>query len=190
MNETDADIQAPSLLKANGYGCRKFSLPDGRSVFIRPVRPSDRLLEQRFYQELSATTKYFRFHSTLEQLSSETLWAFSHNHYPKRMTLIANLEHNEEFEVLGFSRFFQTEKRDTVEFSITVADVWQGFGVGRQLLAMITKLAKDAGYHRIEGLVLAANQPMFLLAKKLGFSTRPDSQSYGTSYVFKELISS
>jgi acetyltransferase len=52
---------------------------------------------------------------------------------------------------------------------VTIADAWQGYGVGKKLLALLIDSARAHGIRRIFGEVLATNTPMLRLAGSLGF---------------------
>ena len=58
----------------------------------------------------------------------------------------------------------------TCEFAMTVADDYDGAGLGCILLSNIIEAAKQRGLEEMTGLVLAANEPMPRLAKRTGFS--------------------
>nr|MCU0923643.1 GNAT family N-acetyltransferase [Burkholderiaceae bacterium] len=59
------------------------------------------------------------------------------------------------------------------EFAITLAEGWRGCGLATQLMRSLLRRARYDGYAAMEGLVLAANEPMLALARKLGFSVEP-----------------
>ena len=56
------------------------------------------------------------------------------------------------------------------EFAITLAEGWRGCGLATQLMRSLLRRARYDGYALMEGLVLAANEPMLVLARRLGFS--------------------
>jgi len=60
-----------------------------------------------------------------------------------------------------------------VEFAIVVADAWQGRGLGRALLERLIA-ARERGYARMVGSVLAMNATMLSFVKRLGFASRRD----------------
>src|SRR6266853_1075505 len=70
---------------------------------------------------------------------------------------------------LGVARYARLADGATCEFAITVADAWQGRGIGRKLLALLADSARGHGMRRIVGDVLATNTPMLRLARSQGF---------------------
>jgi len=57
-----------------------------------------------------------------------------------------------------------------------VADPWQGKGLGPKLVERITEVARELGVKLLHGDVLAQNQPMLDMVKRLGFSLRKDAE--------------
>jgi acetyltransferase len=70
---------------------------------------------------------------------------------------------------LAVGRYAPNEDGTTAEFALTVADDWQGKGIGRQLLERLCQRAREAGYHALYGYILDANREMLELAARLGF---------------------
>ena len=55
------------------------------------------------------------------------------------------------------------------EFSVVVADQWQGKGIGSELLKRCLTIAKQRNIETVWGSVLTENAQMLKLGKKLGF---------------------
>jgi len=51
----------------------------------------------------------------------------------------------------------------------------------------LIEAARQRGLRTMEGFVLATNQPMLDLAKRLGFDSRPDADDYTTRVVRLDL---
>jgi acetyltransferase len=141
-------------------------LRDGTVVRVRPIRPEDAELELRFFQKLSARSRYHRFMQHLPELPPRMLARFTQLDYDRELALVAL--HNNEFIAVG--RYAPNPDGRTAEFALTVADEWQGKGVGRALLERLCAAARDAGYEALYGYVLADNHEMLELAHRLGFA--------------------
>ncbi|MGU9980611.1 GNAT family N-acetyltransferase [Phreatobacter sp. HK31-P] len=61
----------------------------------------------------------------------------------------------------------------TAEFALSVADAWQGQGIGRAILAGIGLRAVSRGVDVLHGEVLRGNDRMLALAARAGFVARP-----------------
>ena len=83
-----------------------------------------------------------------------------------------------DFERQEFSRVFETAEklepiarnRKNAEFSVVVADRWQGKGIGAELLRRCLAIAREQKIETVRGTVLSENTQMLALGKKLGFT--------------------
>lgn len=60
------------------------------------------------------------------------------------------------------------------EFATTVDSEWGGVGLASALMTMLIDSANRRGLETMEGFVLAVNEPMLCVARRLGFSVAPD----------------
>jgi acetyltransferase len=142
-------------------------LRDGTSVPLRPMRPEDAELERRFFEGLSERSRYQRFLNLMARLPPQMLARFTQLDYDRELALVALAPGGGEF--IGVGRFVPNADGETAEFALTIADAWQGRGVGRALLERLCECARAAGYRTLYGHILNANQDMLGLAKNLGF---------------------
>lgn len=161
-------------------------LADGRSVLVRPVLPQDAPLQQRFVQALSARSRYRRFHSALSELSTGTLDYLTQVDYATHLALLAETfdERGDELQVAE-ARYVRREtarsagpagEGGVADFAIAVADEWQGCGLGSRMLEALVASARAAGLQRLEGSVLADNDPMRALVRSRGWRLRRDPE--------------
>jgi acetyltransferase len=71
---------------------------------------------------------------------------------------------------LGVARYVVDPDGETCEFAIVVADRWQRRGLGGHMLETLIEIARSRGLRWMIGNVLATNEPMLRLARKLGFA--------------------
>jgi len=149
-----------------------WQLTNGTKILIRPIRPEDAEIEQKFIRKLSPQTKYFRFMEYLPELTPVMLVRFSQIDYDCEMALIATQENGskEGEEILGIAHYATNPDKKSCEFGLVVADAWQNKGVGFRLMTCLMDVAKHKGLERMMGLVLATNSSMLDLAEHLGFS--------------------
>ncbi|MES9826081.1 MAG: bifunctional acetate--CoA ligase family protein/GNAT family N-acetyltransferase [Candidatus Thiodiazotropha endolucinida] len=154
-------------------------LPNGTNIVIRPIRPEDADLEQTFTRQLSDEAKYFRFMSSIQELTPEMLTRFTQIDYHNEMALIAVTEDgNHEIE-LGVARYVINPDKKSCEFALVVSDQWQRQGIGHKLMHQLMEVARDRGLEKMEGEVLSNNFKMLDLMKSLYFhiSTSPEDSS-------------
>jgi acetyltransferase len=157
----------------------QWQLADGTDITIRPIRPEDAELVQAFVRGLSEESKYFRFMSSMQELTENMLVRFTQIDYSREMALIAvTLVQDREIE-LGVARYAINPDGDTCEFALVVTDSFQGKGLGQKLMAVLMEAARSNGLSAIEGEVLSNNHNMLKLMMRLGFAikTSEDDQS-------------
>lgn len=154
-------------------------LPNGTNIVIRPIRPEDADLEQNFTRQLSEEARYFRFMSSVQELTADTLVRFTQIDYHHEMALIAVTESGYNETELGVARYVTNPDKKSCEFALVVADQWQRQGIGHRLMHQLMEIARDRGLERMEGEVLSNNFKMLDLMKSLNFhiTTSPEDSS-------------
>jgi acetyltransferase len=139
------------------------------SITVRPIRPEDIDLETEFAHKLSKETRYNRFLGGGVRLTAEMLEKFTRIDFSRDMALMATATIEGAETAIAVARYVRLADGVSCEFAITIADAWQGRGIGRKLLAMLLDSARGHGMRRIIGDVLATNTPMLRLAHSQGF---------------------
>jgi acetyltransferase len=160
----------------------------GHSITVRPIRPEDIDLETDFARKLSKETRYNRFLGGGVRLTPEMLEKFTRIDFSRDMALIATTTIEGAETAIGVTRYARLADDVTCEFAITVADAWQGRGIGRQLLAMLVDAARGHGMRRIIGDVLATNTPILRLAHSQGFRIERHPEGAELRRVVLELV--
>ncbi|HCY62738.1 MAG TPA: GNAT family N-acetyltransferase [Oxalobacteraceae bacterium] len=155
---------------------REWPLQGGGGYTVRPLHPSDASMLQAFVSRLSHESRYFRFASAVNELSARMLARFTLIDYDREMALVAI--HREpalddgskgEERVIAISRYVSNPDSTSCEFSLVVADDFNGRGLGTRMMLSIMDLARSKGLKRIEGMVLNNNAPMLKLMRSLDF---------------------
>ena len=150
-----------------------WELDDGYDVTLRPMRPEDAELVQSFVRAMSEQSRYFRFMEAMRELSPTMLSRFTQLDYDREMALVATVEEGGKELQIGVSRYAINPDAKSCEFAVSVADAWQGRGVGHKLMNRLMEIARDHGLEVIEGDVLAKNYKMINLARSMGFAIEP-----------------
>jgi acetyltransferase len=145
------------------------ALLHAHSVTIRPLRREDADLELRFGLGLSGETRYSRFFGGV-RFTPDTLASLVNIDYSRDVALIATTTVDGKETPIGVARYVLMPAGEAAEFAITVADQWQGGGVGRLLLGRLIEVARARGLRRLWGETFATNHPMIHLAAALGFN--------------------
>jgi len=87
------------------------------------------------------------------------------------------LDYNRGTEKLvAAARLTKEHGRNSAEFSVLVADDYQGEGIGEKLLTDLIDHAKTEGLDAIEAVVLRTNGAMIHVAEKAGFECVYDEE--------------
>ena len=156
-------------------------LPAGNEYTLRPIRPSDAQMLQDFVQQLSPESRYFRFVSRSTELSPAMLARLTLIDYDREMALVAvqtessrdaQGQPQETERIIGMSQYITNPDKASCEFSLMVADEFNGQGLGSRLMLSIMEEAREKGLQEIDGLVLTHNHGMLSLMRKLGFTVK------------------
>jgi len=157
-------------------------LRGGGEYTIRPIHPDDAQMLQDLVHGLSPESRYYRFVSSMTELPPAMLSRLTLIDYDREMALVAihrTRQLNAEGEmveterIVGVSRYITNPDKASCEFSLVVADDFNGKGLGSRLMLSIMEEARDKGLDEIEGLVLANNPGMLKLMRGLGFTIKP-----------------
>jgi GNAT superfamily N-acetyltransferase len=156
---------APSTSELVALGA-PIELRDGSRVRVRPGRPSDRELLIRGFDRLSDESRYRRFLAPMPELSEEMVRYLTDVDHHEHEAIIALDE--DTGEGLGVARYVRsTERSDVAEVAVTVIDDWQGRGQGTLLLEVLSVRAREEGIRSFTALMLAANDEMMDMLKRL-----------------------
>lgn len=151
-------------------------LARGGRVVLRPIRASDVDDLRQGFERLSDRSRYLRFFTPLQKLPAD--WA----------TRLTNLDHRTHRAWVaydpdadapppglgvGVARLVELPDDPTsAEAAISVTDDYQGRGIGRLLLEIVTGTATAAGYTTLVTNVLRENGRMLDLVDRMGGTKR------------------
>ncbi len=133
---------------------------------IRPIRPDDEALLQRFIRHLTPEDIRLRFFGPLRELTHEMAARLTQIDYDREMAFL--LIDGEE--LLGVGRLAADPGFEQAEFALIVASDRQRKGYGELLLRHVLAYARARGVKRVLGHILRENRKMIELSKRLGFT--------------------
>lgn len=151
------------------------ALKDGRTIWLRPIRPEDEARQQAFDHSLSREDRYNRYFGEVSEFSHEQMARVTQIDYDREMVFIAT-ERDERGEeiTLGMAQAQMDPDNDQAEFSIAIRSDLKGQGLGRLLLGKLVAHCRAQGTRRLVGWTLPQNRGMAALARSLGFQVRFD----------------
>ncbi len=151
-------------------------IADGTIVTVRPIRPSDAMIEQAFVRGLSDEARYYRFMDMLRELTPRMLTQLTDIDYHDRMALIATVRDGEHEEEIAVGRYCAEPDGERCEFAIVVADAWQHKGIATIIMRKLVYAARERGLKWMVGEVLTSNHKMLQFVAKLGFKVALDPE--------------
>lgn len=163
-------------------------LRDGRRATVRSIGPEDADKLQDAVRAFSTRTSYYRFFSPIKELSAKMLERAIRPDPKRELQLVAVVGDGADEKIVAGARYggVATTPSDC-EFAIAVVDGWHGLGLARALLETLMRAARDKGFQRMEGYVLATNAAMLGLAKRLGFREGPSDEGPSVRSVRRDL---
>lgn len=139
-------------------------LADGRSVVLRPADPGDVVAITRLYLELSAESFRRRFHAGRPAPAQVARFAGLRSD----IVCFIAVSHAAP-DCLAAEARYVPMGGETAELALTVADGYQGAGLGRLLLEALVRRAREDGLKRLRAIVLLDNKPMLRLLQHYGW---------------------
>jgi RimJ/RimL family protein N-acetyltransferase len=142
-------------------------LRDGSTVLIRQVRAADAPLLADGFARLSARSRQMRFLGPKKTLSAAEL------------RYLTDVDHHDHEAIgalspadgrgVGVARYIRdADDPRAAEIAVTIADDWQGRGLGGELVAQLSERARQAGICRFTATVSSDNVAMTGLLWKMG----------------------
>lgn len=158
-------------------------LSDGSRVTIRAMHPDDeeRLIEA--FHNLERHTIRMRFFCVKNDLCEDELKWLENMDYVSDVGLVATLPSAGHEVIIGEGRYIA--RGQSAEIAFTVAEAWQGRGIGGRLLQHLARIARSHGILQFEAVVLNENAPMLAVLRHSGF---PMTTRTGTGEVRVTLL--
>ena len=136
----------------------------GVDVFLRPIKPEDGPAMIRLFHALSPVTIFQRFGRVLRSMPQELLSRHTQIDYDREMALVVFPEGSEEIAAVG--RIIERPGVDEADLGMTVADAWQGRGLGELLFNRLLEIAREREMVRVMGVISPDNRSMLNMVRK------------------------
>jgi len=157
---------------------RECQLADGRVVVLRLAGPGDVPAIIGLYLGLSPESFYGRFNT---ERPAPALVAQLAGFGTGDACLVAAAP-SDPGRVIAEARYVPIAP-GTAELALTVADGYQGAGLGRFLLDALVERAREAGLERLRAVVLLANTPMLRLLQHYGWVLAAPTEDFSVAFL-------
>jgi len=145
---------------------RKFSTPNGKSIHMRPVLPTDEDMMRDLFYACSADTLYHRFFTKMQSMPHRKLKKFVNIDYVQNMALVSVTREDEHEMIVAVGRYSVDKATNAAEVAFIVRDDWQGQGIGIAMFNQLLEVARKRGIVKFTADVLHDNARMLHIFHK------------------------
>lgn len=147
------------LIFLEGYRTTR-QLPNGKTVLVRPLFPSDEFAYRNFYYSLQEKTIYYRFFYKMKTFSHEVLQKqYACVDYRRNLSLIGLVQKRRHKEIVAIGSYAEGED-DRAEVAFVVREDYQGQGLASYLLEQLEIIARENLYKGFFATTLRENEAM------------------------------
>jgi acetyltransferase len=161
-------------------------LPKLGAVHLRPIRPEDETLYEKFFAHVTPDDMHMRFFTAAPGRSHRFVALLTQIDYAREMAFVALSEAGDE--LLGVARMTADPDYTRAEYAVLVRSDLKGKGLGWFLMQHLIAYARKEGLRELYGEVLAENTTMLAVCRKLGFRVEPDVEDPALRHVTLPLI--
>ncbi|RAP57367.1 GNAT family N-acetyltransferase [Oleiagrimonas sp. MCCC 1A03011] len=147
-------------------------LDDGRTLYLRPIRPDDVDAVRRCFTRLHPDEVRMRFMQAMRELPLPLARRLCTLNPAEASAYVLMDETCNPAELRGVGRIHLDAATHSAEFAVLVERAWTGKGLGHLLMLRLIEECKRRGLEEIWGYVLVDNRPMLDLCRELGFRHR------------------
>ena len=165
-------LPKPALRPYPAQYVSAWTMKDGTSVTIRPIRPEDEPLMVRFHEGLSDRTVYLRYFGALSlktRVAHDRLVRICFGDYDRELALVAERTGLGEPEIIGVGRLNRIHETGEAEVAVMVTDQFQNRGLGAELLRRAIRVAREERITALSAEMMADNLAMQTISKAMGF---------------------
>ncbi|MDJ0391394.1 GNAT family N-acetyltransferase [Roseomonas sp. E05] len=156
---------------------RPWTLPDGRRLLVRPIRPEDAAAHAEAFRHLTPEDVRWRFFSQLKELPPAQIARMTQIDYDREMAFIAvETRPDGSHRTVGVARLIRQPGSNEGEFAVVTLPGWKGQGLGRHLMERLFEWGREQGVETVVGQVLADNMPMIGFVRALGFALKRSAE--------------
>jgi len=168
------EMPTPAIRPYPSQYSTAFTLRDGASVVIRPIRPEDEPLLMEFHATLSNQSVYLRYFHGMKlavRTAHERLAQMCFIDYDRQIALVAESNDSEPGlrSILGVARLYKSRGGNDAECAFLVSDALQHQGLGTELASRMIHVAREEGLESLWADVLGENTGMQRVFRKFGF---------------------
>ncbi len=147
-------------------------LKNGKTIRIRPVKPTDERMIQELHYSLDKEDRYLRFFTPVKDFRHKKIQPMVNIDYSTDMILIGEFDENGEEKIIALGAFFKAYQPSVAELAFVVDKDWRGLGITKFLLNYLVKIGRELNYKTFGGSILLENKPMLHIINNSGYSLK------------------
>lgn len=149
-------------------------LQSGMKVLMRPIRPEDEMLYEKFTDNIEPEDHRMRLFQPIKKLPREFIARLTQIDYARAMAFVAIDE--QSGEMLGVSRLTAGADLTSAEYGVIVRSDMKSKGIGWALMQKLINYAKSESICELWGQTFKENEEMLRMCKEMGFeiNEKPD----------------
>lgn len=144
-------------------------LKNGKTIKIRPVKPTDERMIQELHYSLDEKDRYLRFFTPVHDFRHKKMQPFVTIDYTTDMILVGEASEDGEEKIVALGAFFKTVHPSVAELAFVVHKNWRGLGITRFLLNYLVKIGRELNYKTFGGSILLENKAMLHIIDTSGY---------------------
>ncbi|GAH19253.1 unnamed protein product, partial [marine sediment metagenome] len=129
-------------------------LKNGKTLKIRPVKPTDERMIQELHYSLDDQDRYLRFFTPVKDFRHKKIQPMVNIDYSTDMILVGEFSDKGEEKIIGLGAFFKTVQPSVAEIAFVVHKDWRGLGITKFLLNYLVQIGKELNYRTFTGSIL------------------------------------
>ncbi len=150
----------------------KLELSNGKTIKIRPVKPTDERMIQELHYSLDAKDRYFRFFSPMKDFRHKKIQPLVNIDYTTNMILVGEFNEKGKDNIIAIGAFFKTFQASLGEIAFVVHRDWRNLGITKFLLNYLIQIAKELNYRTFGGSILLENKSMLHIINTSGYTLK------------------
>lgn len=147
-----------------------YKLEGGKTLHVRPIKPTDERKLQELYYSLDEKDRYRRFFASLHKFPHKKIQSLINIDYSTKMILVGEyLEKNEKKIIASALLIKERYKDSTAEVAVLIHEKWRKKGIAKFLLNYLVRIAKELNFKYLKGSVLLENKPMLHIVNNSGY---------------------
>ncbi|MHA1195079.1 MAG: GNAT family N-acetyltransferase [Promethearchaeota archaeon] len=147
----------------------KLKLKNGKTLLIRPVKPTDERMIQELHYSLDEKDRYFRFFYPVRDFRHSKMQPMVNIDYTTSMIIVGEYNEEGEKQIVALGAFFKSTQPSTAELAFVVRKDWRGLGITKFLLNYLVKIGRELNYRTFTGSILMENKPMLHIIDTSGY---------------------